>query len=170
MIIQDAPQSGRLGLTVTYPSRTGLVRRSFVTPANPRSSAQMLIRSNLATQAAAYDQLTDGSQPQCFDITWGGHDGCGPPVWVQILGPTRELLVLRMEDTRYSRRPPIVFTHGLALCGLPQPRLPPGQLDQRPQTLAQPTLPLAPSRPSGFRKEIIKGLMRLSYFQQALVS
>jgi hypothetical protein len=62
-----------------------------------------------------------------FDVTWGGPDGCSPPVWIEILGPTKELVLLRMEDTRYSRRPPIVVTNALALCGLPQPRLPPGR-------------------------------------------
>jgi hypothetical protein len=33
-----------------------------VTPRNPRSGAQQVIRQNLATQAAAYDQLTDAQQ------------------------------------------------------------------------------------------------------------
>jgi hypothetical protein len=33
-----------------------------VTPRNPRSDAQQLIRQNLSTQAAAYDQLTDAQQ------------------------------------------------------------------------------------------------------------
>jgi hypothetical protein len=56
-----------------------------------------------------------------FDVTWGGPDGCAPPVWVEILGPTKELMVLRMEDTRYSRRRAIVITNALALNGLPQP-------------------------------------------------
>ena len=33
-----------------------------MTPRNPRSDAQQLIRQNLSTQAAAYDQLTDAQQ------------------------------------------------------------------------------------------------------------
>ena len=33
-----------------------------MTPRNPRSGAQQLIRQNLSTQAAAYDQLTDAQQ------------------------------------------------------------------------------------------------------------
>lgn len=57
-----------------------------------------------------------------FDVTWGGPDGCNPPAWIEILGPTKELLWLRMEDTRYSRRRPIIVTNALALCGLPSPR------------------------------------------------
>jgi hypothetical protein len=62
MIIRDIPQSGKLGLTVTFQGRTGLIRRTLVTPSNPRSSAQMAVRSALASMAAAYDQLTDVQQ------------------------------------------------------------------------------------------------------------
>ena len=62
MKIKDIPQTGKLGLTVTWPGRNGLIRRSRVTPRNPRSGPQQVIRQNLATQAAAYDQLTDPQQ------------------------------------------------------------------------------------------------------------
>ena len=62
MKIKDIPQTGKLGLTVTWPGRNGLLRRTLVTPRNPRSGAQQVIRQNLATQAAAYDQLTDAQQ------------------------------------------------------------------------------------------------------------
>ena len=53
MKIKDVPQTGKLGLTVTWPGRNGLIRRTLVTPRNPRSGAQQVIRQNLATQAAA---------------------------------------------------------------------------------------------------------------------
>ena len=62
MKIKDIPQVGKLGLTVTWPGRNGLIRRTLVTPRNPRSGAQLAIRQNLATQAAGYDQLTDAQQ------------------------------------------------------------------------------------------------------------
>ncbi len=62
MKIKDIPQTGKLGLTVTWPGRNGLLRRTLVTPRNPRTGAQQVIRQNLATQAAAYDQLTDAQQ------------------------------------------------------------------------------------------------------------
>jgi len=62
MKVTDVPQTGKLGLTVTWPGRNGLIRRTRVTPRNPRSGAQQLIRQNLSTQAAAYDQLTDAQQ------------------------------------------------------------------------------------------------------------
>ncbi len=62
MKIIDVPQTGKLGLTVTYPSRTGLIRRSWVVPANPQTADQLLVRSRLATQAAAYDALTEAQQ------------------------------------------------------------------------------------------------------------
>ncbi len=62
MKVTDVPQTGKLGLTVTFPGRNGLIRRMKVTPRNPRTSAQQVIRQNLATQAAAYDQLSDVEQ------------------------------------------------------------------------------------------------------------
>ena len=62
MKIKDVPQTGKLGLTVTWPGRNGLIRRSLVTPRNPRTAKQQVVRQNLATQAAAYDQLTDAQQ------------------------------------------------------------------------------------------------------------
>ena len=62
MKVKDVPQVGKLGLTVTWPGRNGLIRRTLVTPRNPRSGAQLKIRQNMATQAAAYDQLTDAQQ------------------------------------------------------------------------------------------------------------
>src|SRR5215469_6323296 len=62
MKIKDVPQVGKLGLTVTWPGRNGLIRRNLVTPRNPRTPAQQVIRQNLATQAAAYKQLSDAQQ------------------------------------------------------------------------------------------------------------
>ena len=62
MKIKDIPQTGKLGLTVSWKGRNGLLRRTLVTPRNPRTGAQLVIRQNLATQAAAYDQLTDAQQ------------------------------------------------------------------------------------------------------------
>jgi hypothetical protein len=62
MKIQDVPQVGKLGLTVTWPGRYGLVRRILAIPNNPRTAAQQVVREHLATQSAAYDQLTDVQQ------------------------------------------------------------------------------------------------------------
>ena len=62
MKIIDVPQSGKCGLTVTFPSRNGLVRRAWVVPANPQSIAQLAVRARLATQASAYDGLTEAQQ------------------------------------------------------------------------------------------------------------
>ena len=62
MKIQDIPQVGALGTTVTWRGRTGQTRRWRTIPRNPRSLAQQLIRQYLATQANAYDQLTDVEQ------------------------------------------------------------------------------------------------------------
>src|SRR5512137_2741055 len=62
MKIIDVPQTGKLGLTVTYPSRNGLIRRSWVVPANPRTADQLVARSRLAQMAAAWDSLTENQQ------------------------------------------------------------------------------------------------------------
>ncbi len=62
MKIQDIPQTGKLGLTVTWKGRNGLIRRVFAIPANPRTDAQLAVRSALAQQARRFDGLTDDQQ------------------------------------------------------------------------------------------------------------
>ena len=62
MKIQDIPQTGKLGLTVTWEGRNGLIRRIYATPANPRTDRQMAVRSVLAQQARRFDALTDAQQ------------------------------------------------------------------------------------------------------------
>ena len=58
MKIIDVPQSGKCGLTVSFPSRNGLIRRAWVVPANPRTAAQLNVRSHLATYAIGFRGLT----------------------------------------------------------------------------------------------------------------
>ena len=62
MKILDVPQTGKLGLTVTYPGRNGLIRRIKVSPKNPQTGTQIAQRSGLKQCAQAYDQLTDAQQ------------------------------------------------------------------------------------------------------------
>ena len=62
MKIQDIPQVGKLGLTVTWPGRNGLIRRILVTPANPRTDRQLEVRDLLQQQARRFDALTDVQQ------------------------------------------------------------------------------------------------------------
>jgi hypothetical protein len=62
MKIQDIPQVGKLGLTVTWPGRNGLIRRILVTPKNPRSDRQLEVRDLLVQQARRFDALTDAQQ------------------------------------------------------------------------------------------------------------
>ena len=62
MKIQDIPQTGKLGLTVTWPGRNGLIRRILVTPANPRTDKQMSVRELFSEQARRFDALTDAQQ------------------------------------------------------------------------------------------------------------
>ena len=57
MKIKDVPQVGKLGLTVTYPGRYGLVRRSLVTPRNPQTGAQQVIRQDLAHPPLTLEHL-----------------------------------------------------------------------------------------------------------------
>ena len=58
MKIIDVPQSGKCGLTVAYEGRNGLIRRAWVIPANPRTAAQLNIRTLFATEAARFRTLT----------------------------------------------------------------------------------------------------------------
>ena len=62
MMIQDIPPTGKMGLTVTWPGRNGLIRRILVTPANPRTDRQMVVRDLLSQQARRFDGLTDAQQ------------------------------------------------------------------------------------------------------------
>jgi len=62
MKIRDIPQTGKLGLTVTWKGRNGLLRRTLVTPANPRTDRQLEVRNLLAQQARRFDTLTDVQQ------------------------------------------------------------------------------------------------------------
>jgi hypothetical protein len=62
MKIKDIPQLGKLGLTVTWPARNGLVRRTLVTPRNPRTDRQLVVRSLLSANAHQFDELTDVQQ------------------------------------------------------------------------------------------------------------
>ena len=62
MKVQDVPQTGKLGVTVTFKGRNGMVRRWKAIPKNPRTADQLAVRTRLASQVAAYDQLTDAQQ------------------------------------------------------------------------------------------------------------
>jgi hypothetical protein len=62
MKIIDVPQTGKCGLTVTFPSRNGLIRRAWVVPANPRSPDQTVVRSNLSSVASLWKQISEAQQ------------------------------------------------------------------------------------------------------------
>ena len=62
MKIQDIPQVGKFGQSVTWPGRNGLIRRILVTPANPRTDKQLVVRDLLSQQARRFDSLTDVQQ------------------------------------------------------------------------------------------------------------
>jgi hypothetical protein len=62
MKIQDIPQTGKYGQSVTWQGRNGLIRRILVTPANPRTDRQIQVRELLAEQTRRFDTLTDAQQ------------------------------------------------------------------------------------------------------------
>ena len=62
MKIIDVPQTGKLGLTVSYPSRNGLIRRQWVVPANPQTGDQLVVRGNLTNAAALWRQISEAQQ------------------------------------------------------------------------------------------------------------
>ena len=54
MKILDIPQSGKRGLTVSQGGRNGQISRALVIPANPRTDAQLRIRSFLSNVASKW--------------------------------------------------------------------------------------------------------------------
>jgi hypothetical protein len=62
MKIQDIPQVGKFGQSVTWRGRNGLIRRILVTPADPRTDRQIQVRELLAEQTRRFDTLTDAQQ------------------------------------------------------------------------------------------------------------
>ncbi len=62
MKIIDVPQEGKLGLTVTWPGRNGLIRRAWVSPANPKTPEQLAVRNRLAVRASNWGSLTEVQQ------------------------------------------------------------------------------------------------------------
>src|ERR1035438_2001082 len=62
MKIQDIPQVGKLGLTVTWHGRNGQLRRILTIPKNPRTDRQLEVRDLLLQQARRFDALTDVQQ------------------------------------------------------------------------------------------------------------
>lgn len=82
----------------------------------PLSVQQFFSRSQSAAETLASPPADAHQTPlPIFDITWGGPADDTPPVWVQIFGPTKELISLRMEDTRFSKRPPVSVPDAEAL-------------------------------------------------------
>src|ERR1019366_5628990 len=62
MKIQDIPQVGKLGLTVTWRGRNGQIRRILAIPKNPRTHRQLAVRGLLAGQTGGFGGLPDAQQ------------------------------------------------------------------------------------------------------------
>jgi hypothetical protein len=67
----DVPQSGKVGATVNLVSRYGQIQRQYVKPRDPKTPAQMRIRSNLARVSSRWRALTE---EQRSAWTAGGRD------------------------------------------------------------------------------------------------
>jgi hypothetical protein len=59
MKIKDVPQSGHLGTFITFKNRFGQFRRPYVVPANPRTPAQVRVRSQFGRASARWRTLTE---------------------------------------------------------------------------------------------------------------
>jgi hypothetical protein len=96
---------------------------------------------------------TNKSMLPIFDVRWG--DGETPPVKVIILGSTKELLQLRMEDSSFSRRPPLVITNALELDNIPDPQVKHLQQIQGSETSSSGTgAPARTNRPPPFHRQV----------------
>jgi hypothetical protein len=67
----DVPQTGKIGTTVNVKTRYGQIQRQYVIPKDPKTSAQLTIRSNLARVSARWRAITE-KQRQAW--TAGGQD------------------------------------------------------------------------------------------------
>ena len=67
----DVPQSGKVGTTVNVNTRYGQIQRQYVVPKDPKTPAQMTIRSNLASVSARWRVITEQQR-----VAWtaGGRD------------------------------------------------------------------------------------------------
>jgi hypothetical protein len=55
----DVPQSGKVGTTISVVTRYGQTERQYVKPRDPKTQAQMAIRSNLGRVSARWRALTE---------------------------------------------------------------------------------------------------------------
>lgn len=67
----DVPQTGKIGTTVNVHTRYGQIQRQYVTARDPKTPAQMTIRSNLARVSSRWRAITE-EQRQAW--TAGGRD------------------------------------------------------------------------------------------------
>lgn len=90
-----------------------------------------------------------------FDVNWG--DGDTPGVKVTILGCTKELLELQINDASFYRRPLLIITNAIELNSRPDP--PVKRLDravQEPHTNSAVSNRASPQMPPPFRRQIKK--------------
>jgi hypothetical protein len=62
MKIIDVPQSGHLGTFISFKTRHGQSRRRYVIPKNPRSPAQVRVRTRITNVSGRWRTLTDAQR------------------------------------------------------------------------------------------------------------
>jgi len=62
MKILDIPQSGHLGTYISFKTRHGQSRRRYVAPKNPRSAAQVRVRTRFGKPSARWRTLTEAQR------------------------------------------------------------------------------------------------------------
>jgi hypothetical protein len=67
----DVPQTGKVGTTVNVNTRYGQIQRQYIKPKDPKTPAQMTVRSNLARVSSRWRAITE-EQRQAW--TAGGRD------------------------------------------------------------------------------------------------
>jgi len=89
-----------------------------------------------------------------FDVDWGQSQA--PAVKITILGTSRELLDLQMQDSSFSRRASLIITNGMALNDTPDPPIKHLKLiAQAPATNSVGTSPSArTNRPPPFHRQV----------------
>ena len=71
MKILDIPQSGRLGLAVSYKTRSGQFRRRYVVPRDPRTQVQVSRRMALTRAAYQWGKLTNAQRAAWTAVAQG---------------------------------------------------------------------------------------------------
>ena len=125
MKIQDIPQVGKLGLTVTWHGRNGQIRRILAIPKNPRTDRQLEVRDLLLQQARRFDALTDVQQDAWNVAAAGFHSTpslgqSGPLTGLHLfIRVNCKLALFGLEPLNTPPPPPVFSVPALAVSSAP---------------------------------------------------